>query len=82
MGGWPRPDFYHDYSKNSGNENLHRMVVERRYTRRELVHVFEKAGFSHSAFRRLPWCYFWLNRANYVLIGYCLSLNLAVGGIR
>lgn len=38
-----------------------------RYTREELRHVFEQAGFQHPVFRRFPWRYVWLNRANYIV---------------
>jgi SAM-dependent methyltransferase len=38
-----------------------------RYTREELRHAFEQAGFHNPVFRRFPWRYFWLNRANYVV---------------
>lgn len=39
-----------------------------RYTKSELLGDFEAAGFSGVVFGRFPWYYFWLNRANYVLI--------------
>lgn len=38
-----------------------------RYTREELRHAFLQAGFHDPIFRRFPWPYFWLNRANYVV---------------
>jgi SAM-dependent methyltransferase len=38
-----------------------------RYTKKELIQAFAEAGFRNLAFRRFPWRYFWLNRANYVI---------------
>jgi ubiquinone/menaquinone biosynthesis C-methylase UbiE len=38
-----------------------------RYTREELRRAFRQAGFQDPVFRRFPWRYFWLNRANYVV---------------
>jgi cyclopropane fatty-acyl-phospholipid synthase-like methyltransferase len=38
-----------------------------RYTREELRRAFRQAGFQDPIFRRFPWRYFWLNRANYVV---------------
>jgi cyclopropane fatty-acyl-phospholipid synthase-like methyltransferase len=38
-----------------------------RYTREELRLAFQAAGFQDVKFRRFPWRYFWLNRANYVV---------------
>ena len=38
-----------------------------RYTREELRRAFRQAGFQDPAFRRFPWRYFWLNRANHVV---------------
>jgi hypothetical protein len=38
-----------------------------RYTREELRRAFQAAGFEDVTFRRFPWRYFWLNRANYVV---------------
>jgi len=38
-----------------------------RYTREEFRSAFRQAGFQDPGFRRFPWCYFWLNRANYVV---------------
>jgi cyclopropane fatty-acyl-phospholipid synthase-like methyltransferase len=38
-----------------------------RYTREELRRAFRQAGFQDPVFRRFPWRYFWLNRANHVV---------------
>jgi SAM-dependent methyltransferase len=38
-----------------------------RYTKDELLRSFTDAGFQDPVFRRFPWPYFWLNRANYVI---------------
>lgn len=38
-----------------------------RYTSEELQRTFRQAGFQDPVFRRFPWRYFWLNRANYVV---------------
>ena len=38
-----------------------------RYTKNELLRAFDEAGFQVPVFRRFPWRYFWLNRANYVV---------------
>jgi hypothetical protein len=38
-----------------------------RYTREELQRGFRQAGFYNLIFRRFPWRYFWLNRANHVV---------------
>lgn len=38
-----------------------------RYTKDELLRSFVEAGFRDAQFRRFPWPYFWLNRANYVI---------------
>ena len=38
-----------------------------RYSKNELVRAFDAAGFQTPVFRRFPWRYFWLNRANYVV---------------
>ena len=38
-----------------------------RYTEDELRRAFAEAGFRNLVFRRFPWRYFWLNRANYVV---------------
>jgi ubiquinone/menaquinone biosynthesis C-methylase UbiE len=38
-----------------------------RYSREELRLAFRAAGFERLTFRRFPWRYFWLNRANYVV---------------
>ena len=38
-----------------------------RYTKKELLRAFREAGFPNLTFRRFPWRYFWLNRANYVV---------------
>ena len=38
-----------------------------RHTREELRRAFQQAGFQDPVFRRFPWRYFWLNRANYVV---------------
>jgi cyclopropane fatty-acyl-phospholipid synthase-like methyltransferase len=38
-----------------------------RYTKDELQRAFGEAGFQRLIFRSLPWRYFWLNRANYVI---------------
>jgi SAM-dependent methyltransferase len=38
-----------------------------RYTRDELQRAFQSARFESLAFRRFPWRYGWLNRANYVI---------------
>jgi SAM-dependent methyltransferase len=39
----------------------------KRYSREELRRVFQAAGFEDLTFRRFPWRYFWLNRANLVV---------------
>jgi cyclopropane fatty-acyl-phospholipid synthase-like methyltransferase len=41
-----------------------------RYTKNELLSAFAEAGFRNSVFVRFPWCYFWLNRANYVVVAH------------
>ena len=38
-----------------------------RYTKNELLRAFDEAGLRTPVFRRFPWRYFWLNRANYVI---------------
>jgi SAM-dependent methyltransferase len=38
-----------------------------RYTKDELLRPFAEAGFRNPVFRCFPWCYFWLNRANYIV---------------
>src|SRR5579875_438401 len=38
-----------------------------RYTKNELLRAFAESGFRSPVFRRFPWRYFWLNRANYVV---------------
>jgi cyclopropane fatty-acyl-phospholipid synthase-like methyltransferase len=38
-----------------------------RYTKKELLRAFPEAGFQNQTFRRFPWRYFWLNRANYIV---------------
>ncbi|HXE91726.1 MAG TPA: class I SAM-dependent methyltransferase [Terriglobales bacterium] len=38
-----------------------------RYGKQELHHAFEQAGFQNLTFRRFPWRFAWLNRANYVI---------------
>lgn len=38
-----------------------------RYTRDELHRAFQAAGFKDLTYRRFPWRFFWLNRANYVV---------------
>jgi SAM-dependent methyltransferase len=38
-----------------------------RYTKDELLRSFTEAGFQDLVFRRFPWPYLWLNRANYVI---------------
>jgi SAM-dependent methyltransferase len=38
-----------------------------RYSREELRLAFQAAGFEDLTFRRFPWRYFWLNRANFVV---------------
>jgi ubiquinone/menaquinone biosynthesis C-methylase UbiE len=38
-----------------------------RYTKKELLGAFVEAGFPNPIFRRFPWRYFWLNRANYII---------------
>ncbi|MEB2361627.1 MAG: class I SAM-dependent methyltransferase [Bryobacteraceae bacterium] len=38
-----------------------------RYSKRELLRIFEGAGFRSPTFRRFPWRYFWLNRGSYVV---------------
>lgn len=38
-----------------------------RYTKNELLCALGEAGFRNPVFRRFPWRYFWLNRANYVV---------------
>jgi SAM-dependent methyltransferase len=38
-----------------------------RYTKDELLRPFAEAGFRDPVFRRFPWCYFRLNRANYIV---------------
>lgn len=38
-----------------------------RYAKGELRRAFRQAGFQDPVFRRFPWRYFWLNRANFVV---------------
>jgi len=38
-----------------------------RYTKNELLRAFDEGGFRTPVFRRFPWRYFCLNRANYVV---------------
>jgi SAM-dependent methyltransferase len=38
-----------------------------RYTNNELLLAFGEGGFQKPRFRRFPWRYFWLNRANYIV---------------
>jgi len=38
-----------------------------RYTKNELLRAFDEAGFRTPVFRRFPWRYCWLNRANYLV---------------
>jgi SAM-dependent methyltransferase len=38
-----------------------------RYTKDQLLRALAQAGFRNPVFRRFPWRYFWLNRANYVV---------------
>ena len=38
-----------------------------RYTKDELLQAFAEAWFRNPMFQRFPWCYFWLDRANYVV---------------
>jgi len=38
-----------------------------RYTKKELLAAFKKAGFRDPTFLTFPWRYFWLNRASYVV---------------
>jgi cyclopropane fatty-acyl-phospholipid synthase-like methyltransferase len=38
-----------------------------RYTKHELLRALAEGGFRNPIFRRFPWRYFWLNRANYVV---------------
>lgn len=38
-----------------------------RYTKKELLLAFTKAGFRDPTFLTFPWPYFWLNRASYVV---------------
>jgi SAM-dependent methyltransferase len=38
-----------------------------RYAKHELLRRFAEAGFRDPVFRRFPWPYFWLNRANYII---------------
>jgi len=38
-----------------------------RYTKEELLRAFGEAGFRNLVFRRFPWRYLWLNRANYIV---------------
>ena len=40
-----------------------------RYTKNELLRAFAEAGFQNPIFQRFPWPYFWLNRANYIVVG-------------
>jgi methyltransferase family protein len=41
----------------------------RRYSHRDLQEAFAAAGFGTVGFRRFPLRYFWLNTANYVVVG-------------
>jgi cyclopropane fatty-acyl-phospholipid synthase-like methyltransferase len=41
----------------------------RRYSRRELQGAFAAAGFRNVSFRQFPLRYFWLNTANYAVVG-------------
>lgn len=41
----------------------------RRYSRRDLQGAFAAAGFRNVVFRRFPFRYFWLNTANYAVVG-------------
>ena len=38
-----------------------------RYTKNELLRAFDEAGLRTPVFRRFPWRYCWLNRANYLI---------------